>query len=223
MNWNALITTEIPVVLLIVTTLLAFYFGVARDRSNAIRARKIEALTELHQLALQIEQKELSDGRKTTLMVPVYPTAKKKEMLSDHEVHYQNELGNWRQKLHIGRAKASMWIDGTTVSSVSSYFLLMMQCQSWEQFGKGNLLEDKTFRNNLKRVFGRTKQVLDKVTVKHSQTGEPWLVSCTLLSSLCLKEIQRRFYSEVNTNRLWFWILSLYWRKSRTPKCEIEN
>ena len=91
-----------------------------------------------------------------------------------------------------------MWIDAHTVRLVSTYFLVMMQCSGWEEFGQGILTEDRDFTRRLRVIFGRkTNRVLSDVIRTKSGSAEAWLVDCVELSDRCLSVIQRRIRREV--------------------------
>lgn len=222
--WGALWNSLDPLVLLLVGGIVGYIFAISRDRLSAIRSRKIDAITNLHERVLEIERRELSDGRNLTMAIGVDGGTKKREgLLSDSEVDYLSMLEQWRQKLHEEEDRARLWIDRRTVRLVSAYFILMMQCKSWEEFGQGNLLEDIDFVTNLRLIFGRENGVLKKIVVKHSKTGNPRLVDCLLLSDLCLSVIQRRVRLEISAP-LCFRIMSSWWSllewtyKARNPK-----
>ena len=222
--WGELWNSLDPVLLLVLGGIVGYIFAISRDRLSAVRSRKIEAITKLHERVLEIERKELSDGRNMTMAIGVKGGTKKREgLLSDDEVDYLSMLEKWRQDLHEEEARARLWIDRRTVRLVSAYFITMMQCKSWEEFGQGNLLEDVDFLTNLRLIFGRTNGVLKKIVIRHSKTGYPRLVDCLLLSDLCLSVIQRRVRLEISTP-LCFRVMSLWWSflewqyKARNPK-----
>lgn len=192
--------------------LLGYLFGISRDRSAAIRTKQIEAMTQLHERVLEIERKELSDGKSFTLAVSVHGGTKKRSgLLSDEEFNYHSKLDQWRQELIEKEDRARLWIDRSTVSLVSNYFLLMMHCKHWEEDGQGLLTEDERFLHYLRCIFGRPKNILPKIIIEHSNTGEPWLVNCVLLSHMCLKVIQQRVRLEVSSPSR-FRLKSLWWR-----------
>ena len=143
--------------------------------------------------------------------------------MSDSEVDYLSRLSKWRQDLHEEEDRARLWIDRRTVRLVSTYFILMMQCKSWEEFGQGNLIEDAYFRNRLRLIFGCTNGVLKKIIIRHSKTKHPRFVNCLLLSDMCLGVIQRRVRLEVSaplcfrTMSLWWGLLELQY-EVRNPK-----
>ena len=200
------------VIFLLIGGMAGYIFAIARDRVSAIRSRKIEVITKLHERVLEIEKNELSDGKSMKMVVPVEGgTNIRNSLLSESEVDYQSRLGKWRQELHEEENRARLWIDWRTVRLVSAYFILLMQCKSWKEFGKGNLIEDTTFLQNLCIIFGRTEGVLKKVVIKHSKTSDPWLVNCVLLSEMCLATIQRRVRLEVSAP-FCFRAMSLWWK-----------
>ena len=147
----------------------------------------------------------------------------REDLLSDSEVDYLSMLEKWRQDLHEEETRARLWIDRRTVRLVSAYFILMMHCKSWEEFGQGNLIEDADFLTNLRLIFGRTNSVLNKIVIKHSKTGYPRLVDCLLLSDLCLSVIQRRVRLEISAP-FCFRVMSMWWNllewqhRVRNPK-----
>ena len=186
--------------LLLVGGVAGYIFAISRDRVSAIRSKKIEGITRLHECVLEIERNELSDGKSMTLAVIVEGGTKKRSgLLSDSELEYLSRLEKWREKLREEENLARLWIDRHTVHLVGAYFMLMMQCKSWKDFGQGNLLEDKTFLENMRLIFGRTDGVLKKVVIRHSKSGESRLVNCVLLSDMCLSVIQRRVRLEVSS------------------------
>ena len=196
----------------IVAAIAGYFFAVLRERGTAIRAKKIEAITQLHDRALEIERQELSDGKSKTMMVSVDEGIQKRSSpLTDDEVDYQERLGRWRQELHEEELRARLWIDRRTVALVSNYFLLMMQCKSWADFGQGSLIKDADFLHRLRAIFGRTGGTLEAIVIKHSKTGEPWLVNCLLLSDMCLDVIQRRVRLEVSSP-VRYRVMSVWWR-----------
>ena len=200
------------VTLLLIGAIAGYIFAISRDRVSAIRSRKIEAITKLHERVLEIERSELSDGKSMALAVAVEGGTKKRSgLMSDSEVDYLSRLDKWRQDLLEEEDRARLWMDRRTVRLVSAYFLLMMQCRSWEECGQGNLIEDTDFLNRLRLIFGRAKGVLKKVVIRHSKTGNPRLVDCVVLSDMCLSVIQRRVRLEVSA-LFCFRAMSLWWR-----------
>ena len=200
------------VALLLIGAIVGYVCGISRDRVSAVRLRKIEAITKLHERVLKIQRKELSDGTSMALAVAVKGGTKKRNgLMSDAEVDYLSRLGKWRQDVLEEEQRARLWMDRRTVRLVSAYFLLMMQCRSWEECGQGKLIEDTQFLDRLRLIFGRTKGVLKKVVIRHSKTGDPRLVNCVLLSDMCLSVIQRRVRLEVSA-LLCFRAMSLWWR-----------
>ena len=205
MDWMELF---VPLIALMV----GYFLGIRRDQSSAIRTKQIEAMTQLHERVLEIERKEMSDGKSITFVVPVHGGTKKRSgLLSEEEATHCSRLSHWRQELNEEENRARLWIDRGTVYLVSTYFLLMMHCKNWEEFGQGNLTEDKDFLHYLRCIFGSTGNVLRKVIIPNSTTGDPWLVDCVRLSALCLKVIQRRVRLEVSSP-FWFRLKSLWWR-----------
>ncbi len=208
MDWGPLV---IGAGMTIVGAIAGYILAVSRDRGTAIRTKKIEAISRLHDRVLEIEGKELSDGKSQTMMIPVDGGTRKSGPLSDYEVEYQSRLERWRQELHEEELRVRLWIDRRTVALVSNYFLLMMQCQSWADFGQGSLIEEAEFLRRLRSIFGRTGGTLEVIVIKHSKTGQSWLVDCLLLSDLCLDVIQRRVRLEVSSP-VRYRAMSLWWR-----------
>ena len=197
--------------LLLIGGIAGYVLAVSRDRVSAIRSKKIEAIAELHERVLEIERNELSDGRSMTMAIAVEGGTKQRSgLLSDSEVDYLSRLGKWRQDLHEEEDRARLWIDRRTVRLVSVYFILMMQCKSWEEFGQANLIEDADFLTSLRFIFGRTNCVVKKIVIRHSKTGQPRLVDCLLLSDMCLSVIQRRVRLEISAP-LCFRAMSVWW------------
>ena len=178
-----------------------YFLGTARDQHKSIGVKKIKTAERLYERVLEIEKKELSDSKNATLAVSLWPTSEPKEPLNPEEVAYQHQLGLWRLSLREEENRSRLWLDSSTISAVGSYFVLMMLCRSWEDIGQGNLIEDETFLWHLKNIFGGTRKIIKKVTVKHSQTGEPRLLECVRLSNMCLANIQRRLSREVSSPR----------------------
>ena len=200
------------VTLVLIGAIAGYILAVSRDRVSAIRSRKIETITKLHERVLEIERSELSDGKGMALAVAVEGGTKKRSgLMSDSDVDYLSRLDKWRQDLLEEEDRARLWMDGRTVRLVSAYFLLMMQCRNWEECGQGNLIEDTDFLNRLRLIFGRAKGVLKKVVIRHSKTGNPRLVDCVVLSDMCLSVIQRRVRLEVSA-LFCFRAMSLWWR-----------
>ena len=211
MDWTQLI-------LILATGVIGYLFGIVRDRSTAVHTKQIEAMTRLHERVLEIERKEMSDGKSITLSVSVHGGSKKRNsLMCDEEVSYLSSLGQWQQELLEEEDRAQLWMDRTTVYLVRSYFLLMMHCKHWEEFGQGILVEDADFLHYLKCIFGKklifgsAEHVLREITIRNSKTGEPRLVNCVLLSDMCLEVIQRRVRLEVSCP-FWFGLKSLWWK-----------
>ena len=195
----------------VLTLILGYLVGARRDRETAIRGKQIETLTKFHERILQIEGKELSDGKSFRLGMSVHGGTKKRtDLLDDEEFEYQERLDRWRQELYEEENRAQLWIDRGTVSIVRSYFMLMMKCMSWENFGKGQIMEDEEFLSNLGRIFGNRRRVLRKI-VKRNRLGEPRWLDCMLLSDMCLEAIQRRIRLEISSP-FWFRVARLWWK-----------
>ncbi len=192
MNW-------MPFVTLIAGAVVGYLFGIMRDRSAVVRSKKIETIERLHERVLEIEKMELSDGKSSVLHVSVVGGKNaSSELLSDEEVDYSVKQQKWRDELREEERRARLWIDHRTVDIISNYFLLMMQCSSWDKFGQGNLVSDDDFLERLKNIFGSSERVLETIVITHSQTGKPRLVNLILLSHLCLNVIQKRVKMEVS-------------------------
>ncbi|MCY4672133.1 MAG: hypothetical protein OXC29_29600 [Rhodococcus sp.] len=188
------------VVVLFVGAVIGWVLAVARDRSAAIRAQQIKVIVQLQERVIEIAGKELSDGNTRILAVHVQGGTRRRDAtLSAEEVDYQARLGQWREELDVEKDRARLWLDTHTVSLVSTYVLVMMQCGGWAQFGQGILTEDKNFKGYLRAIFGSAAadRVLKDVTITRSDNSEPLLVDCVELSNLCLSEIQRRIRREI--------------------------
>ena len=180
-------------VLLVGGATFGWILGVARDRLAAVRAQQITVMTQLHERVLEVAWKELSDGKIRILAVGVQGGTKRRTSMDDDEVEYQARLGQWREKLREEEDRARLWIDAHTVRLVSTYFLVMMQCSSWEEFGRGILHKDRDFISRLRVIFGRkTDRVLSDIVTSNGS-----LVDCVKLSDRCLSVIQRRIRREV--------------------------
>ena len=59
--WGELWNSLDPLMLLLVGGIVGYIFAISRDRLSAVRSRKIEAITQLHERVLEIEKRELSD------------------------------------------------------------------------------------------------------------------------------------------------------------------
>ncbi len=192
MNW-------MPVATLITGAVGGYLFGLMRDRSAVIRSKKIETIERLHERVLEIEAMELSDGKHFVLHVEVVGgTKSSSELLSDEEVEYSVKQQEWRDRLREEERRARLWISRHTVDIISSYFLLMMQCGSWDRFGQGDLVDDSEFLEHLRNIFGNSERALEAIVVRHGQTGKPRLVNLVLLSHMCLSVIQKRVKMEIS-------------------------
>ena len=181
--------------------LIGYLFGVAKDRSGSIAAKRMEAMTNLHDKVVEIETLELSDGETNTLMVPIHATrSQRTENLSDAEFSHLQKVQESRLEQYREERKARLWLSRKTVDLVSSYLLLMMHCQSWKDNGQGSLLEDSWFLELLGSIFEDPSTVLkdDKVVKRRDDDGEPWLLNCIRLSDRCLEVIQNRMRIEVD-------------------------
>ena len=59
------------VALVLIGAIAGYILAVSRDRVSAIRSRKFEAITKLHEHVLETEKSELSDGKSMALAVAV--------------------------------------------------------------------------------------------------------------------------------------------------------
>ena len=189
------------IVIPLLTGVVGYLVGIAKDRSNTIHAKKIEAMTKLHERVLEIEKMELSDSKGRTLAVPIIPERKPREnLLSQEEFTYMQKQAQWREELHEEEKRAGLWLSRKTVQLVSGYLILMMTCKTWGEFTQsGSLIEDEIFLNCLRRIFGDEEVILkDENVVKwHSELQRPWLLNCDYLSGMCLEVIQKRMNLEV--------------------------
>ena len=189
------------IVIPLLTGVVGYLVGIAKDRSNTIHAKKIEAMTKLHERVLEIEKMELSDSKGRTLAVPIIPERKPREnLLSQEEFTYMQKQAQWREELHEEEKRAGLWLPRKTVQLVSGYLILMMTCKTWGKFTQsGSLIEDEIFLNCLRRIFGDEEVILkDENVVKwHSELQRPWLLNCDYLSGMCLEVIQKRMNLEV--------------------------
>ena len=178
---------------------VGWILAVARDRLAAVRAQQITVMTQLHERVLEVATKELADGKSRILAVGVEGGTKRRRTAMDsEEVEYLERLEQWREKLREEEDRARLWVDAYTVRLVSTYFLVMMQCSGWEEFGQGILTEDRDFIRRLRIIFGRkTDGVLRDIVRTKGGSAEAWLVDCVGLSDRCLSVIQRRFRREV--------------------------
>ncbi len=188
-----------PIASLIVGAVIGYLLGIMRDTSAVVRTKKIETIERLHERVLEIEKMELSDGKSFRIHVSVVGGENASgELLSNEELEYSIRQESWRDKLRDEERRARLWIDRHTVDIISNYFLLMMECSSWENFGQGNLVSNDDFLERLKNIFGSSEQILEKIVITNSQTGQPRLVNLVLLSHLCLDVIQKRVKREVS-------------------------
>lgn len=202
----------LPVATAILGGLVGYIVGVARDRLAAVRSKQIEIINDLHEKVLEIENMELSDGQSFTLAVIVDSRSdQSQEAMSNAQAAYLDEQVQWREKLRTETRSARLWIDDRTVGLVSSYFFLMMHCQSWTKFGQGRLTDDPTFLRHVRSIFGKTTCVMRNAVTNHSVTGEPWSLDCVRLSRMCLQVIQRRILLEI-AHPLLFRMKSYWWR-----------
>lgn len=194
------------------TALAGYFFGMAKDRSNVLHAKKMEAMTNLHEHVLKIENMELSDGESHTLAVHVDPVRRKEDdQLSNAKLDYIHKLEQWRAEIYEEERRARLWLSRETVDLVGHYFMLMMRCKSWQRLGNGSLVEDQSFLNCLIRIFGNTEDILadERIVTRYDHNKAPCLVDCIYLSNKCLEVIQKRMSLEVAL----FPRLQGYWRK----------
>ena len=178
---------------------IGWLVGIARDRRAALRTQQIKASERLHERVLEVARTELSDGKSATLAIRAQGGCKPRRTPRDgEEIDYQARLVQWREKLREEEERARLWIDAHTVCVVSNYFLLMMQCSGWEEFGQGNLTDDSDFKRRLRTIFGRrTDRVLRAVVRTKSGSTQPWVIDCIGLSNRCLTVIQRHIRREI--------------------------
>ena len=181
---------------------LGYFLALAKDRSNTIHAKKMEAMTKLHARVLDIEKTELSDAKSRTLKVLIIPEKKPRdELYTDEEFTYLQKQAQWRQDLHEEGRGARLWLSRKTVNLSSSYLTLMMTCKTWGEFRQeGSLIEDEYFLDCLRRIFGNAEVILEdeKIVMWNSYTQKPWLLNCDYLSDMCLEVIQKRLYLEIS-------------------------
>ena len=114
-----------------VTAFVGFLLGLVKDRYNNLHAKRMEAMTNLHEHVLKIENMELSDGESRTLAVHVDPVRRKEDsQLSNAKLDYINKLEQWRAELYEEERRARLWLSRKTVDLVGHYFILMMHCKS---------------------------------------------------------------------------------------------
>ena len=140
---------------------LGYFLALTKDRSNTIHAKKMEVMTKLHERVLDIEKTELSDAKRRTVAVPIIPERKPREdLLSQEEFTYMQKQAKWREELYEEERGAGLWLSRKTVQLVSGYFILMMTCKTWGEFTQsGSLIEDETFLNCLRRIFGNAEVI----------------------------------------------------------------
>ena len=212
----------IPILLPLITAALGYVIGRARDRGSAIHKKQVEAVTQLHERILEIEF-ELVDSKGITLMVPVLarPGHEHSDMTEEDADHF-GRLLEFRNNLRDEERRARLWLDRRTVDLVSKYLLLMMHCKSWEQFGQGRLTDDRDFKYYLRAIFGETERVMSGIVEVHSETKEPWMVNCVLLSHMCLETIQRRIHLEISSPLL-FRLRSISWQRMERRALELRT
>lgn len=174
--------------------LLAYFLGTARDRLSSIRAKQIEAMTQLHEYILETAEMESFDGETQHLLVSIQGKPKTKP-LSNQQVDYQNKLNAWRMKFYKECNRAKFWMNGKTVDLVQSYAFLMEICTNWAAYRQGDLLEYPLFRKYLTEIFG-SEEVEDvlKQTAVHGK-----YLDIFRLSDMCLKIIRERIRLEISS------------------------
>ena len=190
----------LTVITALFTGVLGYILALAKDRHSSLHAKKMEAMTKLHDRVLEIEKMELSDGKSRTLAVHVDPVRRKEDsQLSNEKLDYMYKLGQWRAELQEEERKARLWLSRETVDLVGHYFILMMNCKSWQRLGEGSLVEDPSFLNCLSRIFGNTEDILDdeRIVTRYDYNKQPCLVDCIYLSNKCLEVIQKRMSLEI--------------------------
>ena len=185
----------------LLTGVVGYFVGIAKDRSNTIHAKKIEAMTKLHERVLEIEEIELTDSKGRTVWVLIIPEKEpRKDLLNQEEFSYMQKQAQWREELHEEERRAGLWLSRKIIQLVSSYLILMMTCKTWGEFTQaGSLIEDETFLDCLRRIFGDAEVILkdERVVRWHSELQRPWLLNCDYLSGMCLEIIQKRMNLEV--------------------------
>ena len=182
------------------TALVGYFLGIAKDRSNVIHAKRMEAMTKLHDHVLEIEKIELSESGARTVLVPINLQRTSGEvLLSGKEWSYLTTQMSWREQLYEEERKARLWLSRKTVDLVETYFMLMMTCKSWDKLGHGNLLDNVKFIEYTDKIFGNARVILeDKKLLVDSYKGEdPIFIDCSYLSDKCLEIIQKRMSLEV--------------------------
>ena len=189
------------IVIPLLTGVVGYLVGIAKDRSNTIHAKKIEAMTKLHERVLEIEEIELTDSKGRTVWVLIIPEKEpRKDLLNQEEFSYMQKQAQWREELHEEERRAGLWLSRKIIQLVSSYLILMMTCKTWGEFTQaGSLIEDETFLDCLRRIFGDAEVILkdERVVRWHSELQRPWLLNCDYLSGMCLEVIQKRMNLEV--------------------------
>ena len=182
------------------TAFVGYFLGIAKDRSNVIHAKKMEAMTKLHDHVLEIEKIELSESGASTGLVPINRGRTSGEiLLSGKEWSYLANQISWREKLYEEERKARLWLSRKTVDLVGTYFLLMMTCKSWEKLGTGNLLDNTNFLEYTDIIFENSQTILEdeKLVVNTDKGQQSHFLNCSYLSDKCLEVIQKRMNLEL--------------------------
>ena len=212
----------IPALFPLLTAIVGYVIGRARDRGSAIHKKQVEAVAQLHERILDIEI-ELVDSKGIALMVPVSARPGQEHgLMKEEDADHLGKLSEFRDKLRDEERRARLWIDRQTVDLVSKYSLLMMHCKSWEQFGQGQLTDDSDFKYYSRVIFGKTGRVMSEAVKRHSETKEPWMINCVVLSHMCLETIQRRIHLEISSPFL-FYLRSIWWRRMERRALELRN
>ena len=181
----------------IFTTIAGLAVAYIVGRSHTLHVKKLEAMTKFYERVVELEGMPLSD-KKGTILVAINKIVDTDDssLMTEEELVYLIKQSEWRQQLHGDELKARLFISKETVELVRQYFLLMMHCQHWQEFGKGNLLEDEYFLRYLGGVFGNIEDVLEDEDIILRGRG-PLFVNRADLSKKCLEEIQKRMSLEV--------------------------
>ena len=182
---------------ILLSGLLSGFVGYVVGRSHTLHVKKLEAMTKLYERVVEIEDMQLSD-EKGYLLINIDKTSDKDDNspMNTEELGYLITQSEWRRKMHGEERKARLWLSKETVDLVGQYFLLMMHCQHWQEFGKGNLLEDEHFLRYIGGVFGNTDDVLKDEEIIIGGV-KPLFVNRVDLSKKCIEVIQKRMSLEV--------------------------
>ena len=214
MDWSSLLISA-PTA--IIAAVLTYFFGLAKDRSNALHAKKIEVMVQLHEQVLKMDKMAFPDG-KSVLVDMEGGTEHQTGLLKDKEFNEFNDFIIWKEKELISETdKARLWLHRRTVDIVGDYFILMLICATWKNIGKGLLIEDKELIYFLKNIFGNIKPVLNKVVRRHSKTGQPLHLYRDRLSNMCLEVVQQYMHLELSASNFRFRLKSFCQQRSYLP------